>query len=283
MKEKTIQIKDENISQPPVLEPELHFISEMHSDIGICRPVNQDACCVRMMKTGGYSLVLAAVCDGVGGLQEGEYASKSTIQFLNNWFDYTVSRNIQGKSQEQLMHYLRGEMEQCIQKQNRLVYEYAQDKGIRTGTTLTLLFIINQQYITAQIGDSRAYRISRGLQQLTEDQSMVEREIKAGRLSRQEAKHDRRRNVILQCVGASEKLQIVYESGIIEDGDVFFLCSDGFVHELEDEEIKELLNPALLVSSASIKKRLMDAVSLVKRRGERDNITVALVKAYGKL
>lgn len=279
MSEKTIRIKMENQVQgvPPVSA--LQFISEMHSDIGICRQVNQDACCVRMMKIGSYSLILAAVCDGVGGLQEGDYASRSTIQALNNWFDYTVSRNVQDKKPEQLMEYLHEEIERCIQKQNHLICEYAQDKGIKTGTTLTALIILNQRYITAQIGDSRAYCIGRELCQLTEDQSVVAQEIKAGRLSKSEAKHDKRRNIILQCIGMSENLQIAYKSGSVERKDVFFLCSDGFVHELEDYEIMELLNPELLVDQPSIKKCLINAVSLVKVRGERDNITVVLIKA----
>ncbi|MDE7334288.1 MAG: serine/threonine-protein phosphatase [Lachnospiraceae bacterium] len=281
MKEKTIQIKDGSAPRHSAPASGLQFISDMNSDIGTCRLVNQDACCVRMMKIDGYSLVLAAVCDGVGGMQEGGYASKSTIQFLNNWFDYTVSKNIRGKNQEQLMKYLHDEIEQCIQKQNRLLYEYAQDKGIRTGTTLTLLVIINESYITAQIGDSRAYRINHELQQLTEDQSVVAREIRAGRLSPREAKYDKRRNIILQCVGASENLQIAFGSGNVGREDVFMLCSDGFVHELEDNEIKKILSPALLVNRSSIKKCIADAVSLVKERGERDNITVVLVKASG--
>jgi len=283
MKEKTIRIKDKSDSQQSGVVADLHFIADMHSDIGICRQVNQDACCVRMMKIGEHSLVLAAVCDGVGGLQEGDYASKSTIQFLNNWFDYTVSRNVQGKSREQLASYFCEEIEQCIQKQNRLIYEYAQDKGIRTGTTLTLLVIIDRKYITAQIGDSRAYCINHELQQLTEDQSVVAREIREGRLSRKEARYDKRRNIILQCIGSSEKLQVVYKSGNVCREDVFLLCSDGFVHELEDYEIKEILNPARLMNRLSIKKCIADAVSLVKRRGERDNITVVLIKAYEAL
>lgn len=283
MREKTIRIKDEGSLKQQEATENLYFIADMHSDIGICRQVNQDACCVRMMKIGEHSLVLAAVCDGVGGWQEGDYASKSTIQFLNNWFDYTVSRNVQGKSQEQLVVYLGREIEQCIQKQNRLIYEYSQDKGIRTGTTLTLLVIIDQNYIIAQIGDSRAYRINHELQQLTEDQSLVAREIKEGRLSRREARYDKRRNIILQCIGISEKLRIAYKSGYVCGEDVFLLCSDGFVHELEDHEIKELLNPVRLENRSSIKKCISDAVSLVKRRGEKDNITVVLVKAYAAL
>lgn len=280
MREKTIQIEDGTGEAGPCPKSGMHFLSEMHSDIGICRQVNQDACCVRMMDIEGSCLVLAAVCDGVGGMQEGGYASKSTIQFLNNWFDYTVGKGIRGKGREQLMDYLQGEIEQCIQKQNRLVYEYAREKKIRTGTTLTLLAMAEGKYITAQVGDSRAYCLGRGLRQLTEDQSVVAREVKAGRLSKEEAKHDKRRNLILQCIGDSENLQVAYGRGRAEAGEVFFLCSDGFVHELEDHEIKELLNPSLLVSRSAIKKSLIEAVSLVKSRGERDNITVVLVKAH---
>ncbi len=278
MKEKTIRIEDMDTQESVHSEMDLSFISEMHSDIGICRQVNQDACCVRMMKVDEHSLALAAVCDGVGGLQEGEYASKRVVQFLNHWFDYTVGKNIQGKSQEQIIHYLYEEVEQGIQQQNRSIHEYAEGKGIRIGTTLTLLMIVDWEYITAQIGDSRAYRINSSLKQLTEDQSVVAREIKAGRLSSKEAKYDRRRNIILQCIGASEKLNIVYQSGRVNRGDVFCLCSDGFVHELDESEIKDVFCPQMLANRADIKKSLKDAVSLVKSRGEKDNITAVVIK-----
>lgn len=279
MKEKTLQIQEENIAGIQDSEHALRFISAMHSDIGISRQVNQDACCVRMVKIDGHFLVLAAVCDGVGGLQEGDYASKSTIRCLNHWFDNTVGKSIQGKDQEQLIDHLSREIEECIQNQNHFIHEYASNKGIRIGTTLTLLLIVDQKYVTAQIGDSRAYYIGKELQQLTVDQSVVECEIQAGRLTREEARYDKRRNIILQCIGASKNLRTVYKSGKLKTGDVFLLCSDGFVHELEEDEIRELLEPELLVDQFAVKKCLLDAVSLVKKRGEKDNITVVVVKA----
>lgn len=259
-------------------EPELRFIPEMHSDIGISRSVNQDASCVRVMRTQEHTLVMAAVCDGVGGLQEGDHASKSTIQALNNWFDYTASRRIDGKNRDEMINDLRDEIEQCIQRQNHMLCEYAKDRGIMTGTTLTLLLIIGGQYLTAQIGDSRAYRLDHELTQLTEDQSVVAQEIKAGRLSPEEAKHDKRRNMILQCIGASDPLCIAYQRGDVSPGDVFFLCSDGFVHELADEEIKSFFNPKCLIDRVTVKECIKSAVSEVKNRGERDNITVVLIK-----
>lgn len=261
----------------------MNFIAEMHSDIGICRKVNQDACCVRMMRTREHTLVMAAVCDGVGGLQEGDHASKSTIQALNNWFDYNVGKRILGAVRDQLLDRLQDEIEQCVRKQNQILCEYARDRGIRIGTTLTLLLIIDGQYLIAQIGDSRAYRIEQELTQLTEDQSVVAQEVKAGRLSVEEAKHDKRRNMILQCIGASESLCIAFQRGQVYPDNVFFLCSDGFVHELEDEEIKCFFDPKILVDSAAVKKCLKNAVEKVKERGERDNITVVLIKACAKM
>lgn len=283
MDEKVLTNEHEQNAMTLDEEVEMCFISEMHSDIGICRKVNQDACCVRMMRTQEHTFVMAAVCDGVGGLQEGDHASKSTIQALNNWFDYAAGKRIRETDRNRLIDGLQEEIEQCVQRQNHMLCEYSKGKGIRTGTTLTLLLIIGGQYLTAQIGDSRAYRIDHELTQLTEDQSVVAQEVKAGLLSAEEAKHDRRRNMILQCIGASESLCIVYRRGKVYPDDIFFLCSDGFVHELDDEEIKLCFKPEILMNRIMVKECLKSAVTKVKERGERDNITVVLVKACKKM
>ncbi len=283
LSEKTIRLLGAGQEGRQAPKGGMQFITEMHTDAGNCRKVNQDACCVRMMTVAGHSLLMAAVCDGVGGMQEGDYASKSAIQSLNHWFDYAVGREIQSKNSGKLMDILQRGMEECIQAQNRIIYEYAREKGIRAGTTLTALFILDREYITAQVGDSRAYcmDVELNLRQLTEDQSVVAREVRAGRLSREEARHDKRRNIILQCIGGAEYLQVVYQAGNVGREAVFLLCSDGFVHELSDGEIKEWMKPGFFADRAAMKGRLMDAVSLVKARGEKDNITAVLVKAYG--
>ncbi|MCI8927559.1 MAG: serine/threonine-protein phosphatase [Lachnospiraceae bacterium] len=283
MNEATLEMVDKSNLETSLTEPGIWFIADMLSDAGICRKVNQDACCVRTMKIEDHILVMAAVCDGVGGFQEGDYASRSTVQSLNDWFDYTVSKNIRGKSQKELMDYLQAETEQRIRNQNSMIYKYAMEKKIRIGTTLTLLVIVNYEYYTAQVGDSRAYHIRDGLTQLTEDQSLVAQEIKAGRLSAEEARHDKRRNIILQCIGGAEDLHIVYRKGEVCKEDVFFLCSDGFIHELGEGEIEKLFDPKLLQDRVSVKERIRNAISLVKERGEKDNITVVLVKVQEKL
>lgn len=283
MKEETLEIVDQRNLETALTEPRIWLIADMLSDTGIYRKVNQDACCVRMMRIEENILMMAAVCDGVGGLQEGDYASRSTIQSLNDWFDYTVSKNIRGKNQKQLMDYLQLETEQCIQNQNSTIYKYATEKNIRTGTTLTLLIIVNYEYFIAQVGDSRAYYIGNKLMQLTEDQSLIAEEIKAGRLSAEQAKHDKRRNIILQCIGGAEDLHIDYKRGEVCREDVFFLCSDGFIHELEESEIEKFFCPELLKDRVSVKECMRNAISVVKKRGEKDNITVVLVKVQEKL
>lgn len=283
MNEGTLEIVDKCSLETSLTEPELWFIADMISDVGNYRKVNQDACCVRTMRIEDHILVMAAVCDGVGGFQEGDYASRSTVQNLNDWFDYTVSKNIRGKSQKELMDYLQAEMGQRIQNQNSTIYKYAAEKKIRIGTTLTLLIIVNREYFTAQVGDSRAYHIRGRLMQLTEDQSLIAQEIKAGRLLAEEAKHDKRRNIILQCIGGSEDLHIAYRRGNVCSEDVFFLCSDGLIHELEESEIEKFFCPELLRDRVSIKERILNAISVVKERGEKDNITVVLVKVQEKL
>ena len=78
-------------------------------------------------------------------------------------------------------------------------------------------------------------------------------------------------------------MHIAYRRGNVCSGDVFFLCSDGFIHELEESEIEKFFCPELLRDRVSIKERILNAISVVKERGEKDNITVVLVKVQEKL
>lgn len=78
-------------------------------------------------------------------------------------------------------------------------------------------------------------------------------------------------------------MHIVYRKGEVCKEDVFFLCSDGFIHELGEGEIEKLFDPKLLQDRVSVKERIRNAISLVKERGEKDNITVVLVKVQEKL
>lgn len=258
---------------------EINYLVDYCTDIGIKRKVNQDACCVRMLRTSSHTIVLAVVCDGVGGMVEGEYASHNTILTFHNWFDYSLSKKAMDTLNDGLMDILSEDMKKLIIQQNESVYSYAGEQRIQTGTTLTAMLFVDDDYFIAQIGDSRAYQVFDSVLQLTEDQSFVAKEVKAGRMTKEEARRDKRRNIILQCLGATAFIEPVYVTGKVRIGAVYFLCSDGFVHELEEDEIEQIMNPHNMCDLNQAHECLLSGVEMVKARGETDNITVVLVRA----
>lgn len=278
MEDKTIQL--------PVIETDnacdesetINYLVDSCSDVGTCRAINQDACCVRMLKAPSHMIVLAVVCDGVGGMEEGEYASKSTVQSFHNWFDYKLSKIVMEEKPHQLFTVLSEAVKILIEEQNQVILSYARKKGIHIGTTLTAMLFVDHSYFIAQIGDSRAYCMKEKLTQLTEDQSLVAKEVREGKLTEEEARFDKRRNIILQCLGASENLVPVYQSGIIQRQASYFLCSDGFVHQFRYKELEEAMNMNDVEDISRIHNRLLQNIETVKKRGEKDNITVVLVR-----
>lgn len=256
----------------------LNYLLDSCSDIGICRKVNQDACCVRIFKTLSHTVVLAAVCDGVGGLEEGEYASRSTIQALNNWFDYRLNKLVLEETEDNLFPVLSEEIKRVIYEQHKVIFAYSRQKSIQVGTTLTAMLFVDNDYFIAQIGDSRAYCVKDELIQLTEDQSLVAVEIKEGRLTEEQARFDKRRNIILQCIGATENLVPVYQNGTVQKGVSYFLCSDGFIHELDRDELRIVMQPDEKDDMNGMHNRLLRSIETVKERGEKDNITVVWVR-----
>ena len=110
------------------------------------------------------------------------------------------------------------------------------------GTTVISLLVKDDHAFFAHVGDSRAYLI-RGelIQQISEDHSLVNEQIKAGMITPEEAKHSRYKNIITRSVGFEEEVQVDVMGLVAEPGDVFILCSDGLANMVEDREIREVV------------------------------------------
>lgn len=106
----------------------------------------------------------------------------------------------------------------------------------------------------------------------------ITREIRKGTMTAEQAKTDKRRNMLLQCVGASEILEPEVLVEKVEKG-AYMLCSDGFRHEITEKEIVESLNPINLINKNAMHSYAKYLIELVKQRNERDNISVVLIKA----
>ena len=94
-------------------------------------------------------------------------------------------------------------------------------------------------------------------------------------LQKKEAKNDPKRNVLLQCIGASERVKPDMFCGEVKKGDILLLCSDGFRHEISEKEMFGLLGRC---ESNKLNEMIKRLISLNLRRNEQDNISAALVK-----
>lgn len=246
-----------------------------HTDVGIRKKTNQDGLLLKTATTPEGEAGLFVVCDGMGGLSQGELASATVIRGLADWFDHELPDLLESKMAEKEIPL---QLEERLHDLNAKILEYGEASNIKLGTTVTLLFILSNQFHILQIGDSRAYSINDKLVQLTEDQTLVQREQQRGNITAEQAKTDPRRNVLLQCVGATKEINVAITSGEVEDGTMFMLCTDGFYHEINDAEMLDNLHPETLPEENTMKGKLIELVELVKQRQESDNISVLLAK-----
>lgn len=253
----------------------MHSFTAYHTDVGIHKKINEDSLCIQVAETAIGEVVFAVVCDGMGGLQKGELASANVTKAFAEWFEtdfpaLIFDPDLHDKTFENWADIIR--------TQNRIIADYGAINRIVLGTTATVLLMLESgKFFIGHVGDSRVYCINQSVQQLTDDQTVVNEEIKKGRLTVEQAESDPRRNVLLQCVGASPTLVPDFLYGDFSVGDLFLLCSDGFRHEISLDEITSHLNPAIIREEASMKNALIELVELNKQRGERDNITALAI------
>lgn len=253
----------------------MQYLGSAVTDVGIIKKTNQDSLCVKIADTKEKGEVaMAVICDGMGGLSKGELASATVIRHFVDWFDKEFPERLYKYSWKDLSK----EFSKMIKGLNYKIIEYGRSAGTSLGTTLSLLLIIEDKYMIAHVGDSRVYQITDKINQITEDQTYVAREIKLGRMTPQQAAVDSQRNMLLQCVGASTVVEPAFYFGNVVPNSVFVLCSDGFRHVVSDDEIFENLNFHNIPNIKNMQDNSKYLIELNKRRNERDNISVAVLK-----
>lgn len=251
----------------------MRFTFTADTDIGISKDANQDSILVKHGKYFGGEILMAIVCDGMGGLSRGELASATVVREFNKWFDEELPYELENLD----LQVIGGKWSLMLKGLNVKILEYAQDNNITMGTTFSGILFVGDEYVITHVGDTRIYQIGSKLSQLTNDQTFIAREIERGTLTLERAKTDKRRNMLLQCVGASENLEPDISVGKQEKG-VYMLCSDGFRHEISESEIYESLNPVNFVNEEAMHSNVKYLIELVKQRNEKDNISVILIK-----
>ncbi|MBR1567585.1 MAG: serine/threonine-protein phosphatase [Lachnospiraceae bacterium] len=255
----------------------MNYLVAYNTDVGLRKHTNQDSLAVKIMDTEYGRIVLAIVCDGMGGLAHGELASKEVIRAYCDWFDHNLAEMVRNKELD-LDQICRDWREIAIVENDRLG-QYGAKRGINLGTTLSAILILQNQYIIVHVGDSRIYQLTEArVRQVTEDQSVVAREIVLGNLTPEQALKDPRRSILLQCIGASPMVEPAFFRGAVEPEMSFLICSDGFCHEISHEEMLERLGPQACGDAMTMKQNCMELTDLVKKRQETDNISMILLK-----
>lgn len=252
----------------------MRFLATADTDIGISKSTNQDSLLIRHAKTEDGEVLLAVVCDGMGGLAKGELASATVIRAFAKWFQDELPRELENVD----MYVIGSKWSLLLKDLNAKIIEYSDKHHIDgMGTTFTGILFIGNQYLIGHVGDTRVYHIGSHVTQLTTDQTYVAREVSMGTMTLEQAKVDKNRNLLLQCVGASQKVEPQIICGKTEKG-AYMLCTDGFRHEITEDEMYESLNPINLMNKQSMHNNVKYLIEQVKQRKEKDNISVLLIK-----
>jgi len=250
----------------------MKLVSAGQTDVGRKRNHNEDSFLV------DDEIQLYVVADGMGGHAGGGTASRIAVETIDEALRKIrdtkdspfVSTHVLQDSP--LPEAIRGAVEKACLNIFNTAQEDPRLAGM--GTTVISLLIKDEFAFFAHVGDSRAYLI-RGelIQQISEDHSLVNEQIKAGMITPEEAKHSRYKNIITRSVGFEEEVQVDVMGLVCEAGDTFILCSDGLANMLEDKEILEVVQKTQKLTE--IPKRLIE---LANERGGDDNITVIAVR-----
>lgn len=252
----------------------MRFLATADTDVGISKSTNQDSVLIKHASTNVGEVLMAIVCDGMGGLAKGELASATVIREFARWFDEDLVYELDNLD----MEVIGGKWSLMLKYLNAKILKYGMAHDTSLGTTFSGILFAGGRYLIVHVGDTRVYQIGASLNQLTTDQTFVAREISRGTMTLEQAKTDKRRNLLLQCVGASRVVEPQIICGRLEKG-VYMLCSDGFRHEITEAEMYGALKTVDGLDKNAmhgLSKRLID---LVKSRKERDNISVVLIKA----
>jgi serine/threonine protein phosphatase PrpC len=242
--------------------PELTIKSSAVTDRGLSekRPLNEDSF-LADAERGIFS-----VADGVGGAEAGEVASQTAIEVLDEAFRHKE----ENADIEDLM-------ELAIQRANASIHKMAQEhaKFAMMATTIVALHIKNNIATIGHVGDSRLYRLTPDghLLRETEDHSVVEEEVRAGRMTAEQAANHPSKNIISRALGAEDGVEVDMKVMEVEDGTQFLLCTDGITRHIPDYELRQLmiLNDDLPTLCAALKERCYE-------RGAEDNLTAVVVR-----
>lgn len=218
---------------------------------------------------------LFMVADGLGGAAAGEVASAMAAETV-----FQHMREEWSRSEDSSPEHFAACLKSATEAANERIHAYARDhpESRGMGTTATVAGLFQDTLYLVQVGDSRAYLVRDGkVQQITKDQSLVQRLVDAGELTEEEAERSERRNIILQALGQADAIRIDLTFQTVRHGDALLLCTDGLSGQVRKSEMEELLG-----TESDLVTVCEELIARANENGGPDNITVVAVRFAGR-
>ena len=235
------------------------------SDIGKAREMNQDYYYISSPED---KINLNILADGMGGYKGGEIASKIATTTVKSYIETNFEKVAYDK--EEILKLIKS----AIEYANMVVYEKSKEneelEGM--GTTLEVCLIYNNKAYIGHLGDSRIYRIRKEfIRKITTDHSYVQKLVKDGTISKEEAEHHPKKNMLTKALGCTPFVEPdVTIKGFIKD-DILLICSDGLTNMVDDKKIYETVRQ-------DSEKAVDQLIEKANNAGGYDNITVIIIK-----
>lgn len=233
------------------------------TDMGKVRSINQDAFAANILPDGA---ALAVVCDGMGGANAGDIASKTAVEIISQYILKSYSPTMDTEDVLKLIN-------NAITSANIDVFALSCKDELLTGmgTTAVVAVVRPNQAFICNIGDSRAYLIGDELSQITRDHSVVQNLIESGELSPEEARVHPKKNVITRALGVEENVLTDSYCIDISENNKVLLCTDGLTNYVENKKIFDI------VKNNDLDKITDMLIVEANRGGGKDNITAAVI------
>lgn len=259
-------------------------ISIICTDMGTKELKNQDSACIKRAKTSIGMITMAIVCDGVNGMRQGELASTAIIEEFCTWFDrrlpVLLEEHIVDKEErlwKDIIRAVKADWKEKLENVHQSIHNYGEANGVAIGSTFTGILLFEEFCsMVMHVGDSRAYKISDCIERLTTDQTLAEREIERGNVTRSEAREHGMDNLLLQCVGASKHIKPDMTIDYFDSEAIYILCTDGFWRTVKEADLKKI-SLYREIGQEGLEDYLKDLIEQLKIDGEEDNITVLAV------
>lgn len=245
------------------------------TDTGLVRKLNEDVYIVRA-KQG-----LFVVCDGMGGAPAGEVASQIAAETIIRQLSDADSSSAFHTSHEHRYLPQTSRLAEAVRQSNHVIYSRSQEDAAHAGMGTTVVGVWIAQHVAsvAHVGDSRAYLWhEHTLEPLTRDHSLVESNISAGLLDRDERMYAEQQNILLRAVGRESDVDVELNEVPVEAGDYLLLCSDGLTRMVPEPILSQT------VVQCRHPQRICDhLINLANQNGGSDNITVVVVEVRRSL